>query len=234
LINVAICEDRQEAATIIVQHLSRYEKERGVSLTYTVFENGLFFLENLKKQFDVVFMDIDMPIMNGLEAAKRLREVDPYMPLVFITDLKQFAIKGYEVEAVDFLVKPLTYSSFCTMMDRIQKRLLSNGNESLLLQTVDGTVKVSLKNVKYVEVLSHYVYYHTIDGTFKFWGSLIEEEKRLPKDRFAKAGSAHLVNLAYVTKVKGNDIYLGNEIIPLSRSKKTTFLEELLEYMNKI
>lgn len=118
---IAIVEDKNEALLALENHIARYTREKGVECSYTHFANGLFFLENYKADFDVVFMDIDMPLMNGMEAAKRLREVDGHVPLVFITDLKQYALKGYEVEAMDFLVKPVSYAAFSTMLDRVRR-----------------------------------------------------------------------------------------------------------------
>ncbi len=230
---IAICEDKEEQARILMAHIERYQKERDLAIEYKHFPNGLSFLDNYKQGFDVVFMDIEMPLLNGMETAKRLRVVDPYVPLVFITDLKQYALKGYEVEALDFLVKPITYPAFATMMGRVRKNIVRKGDESVALQTAEGTVKVSLADVFYVEVEQHYVVYHTLGGEFRFWGSLAEEEKRLPADRFVRSSSAYLVNLGHVTRVDGVDVYVGGACLPLSRGKKAAFLEALLAFVNR-
>ena len=233
MLRIALCEDRAEQAALLIEHIVRYRTERDIAIEYTHFDNGLAFLDNYRKGFDVVFMDIEMPVLNGMEAAKRLRAIDPYVPLVFITDLKQYALKGYEVEALDFLVKPVTYVAFFTMMDRVRKNLAKRGDATVALQLPGGTVKVALADIYYIEVVDHYVVYHTVGGEFRFWGSLSEEEKRLPPEQFARSSSAYIVNLAAVTKVAGADVYVGNECLPLSRGKKASFLEAMLAYMNR-
>ena len=95
-------------------------------------------------------MDIEMPLMNGMEAADRLRRVDPYVPLVFITDLKQYALKGYEVEAMDFLVKPVGYTAFATMMERVSRRSMKK-QEQLTLSGAEGTFNVNVNDIYYIE-----------------------------------------------------------------------------------
>lgn len=228
---IAICEDKEEQARILMAHIERYQKERDFAIEYKHFPNGLAFLDNYKIGFDVVFMDIEMPVMNGMEAAKRLRGTDPYVPLVFITDLKQYALKGYEVEALDFLVKPIAYPAFATMMDRVRKNLVRRGDDAVALQTAEGTVKVALDDISYIEMVNHYVVYHTTGGEIRFWGSLAEEEKRLPPERFVRSSSAYLVNLSAVTKVAGADVFVEGACLPLSRSKKAAFTTALFAYM---
>ncbi|MBQ9276433.1 MAG: response regulator transcription factor, partial [Clostridia bacterium] len=183
-----------------------------------------------KAEYDVVFMDIDMPLMNGMEAAKKLRKVDGYVPLVFITDLKQYALKGYEVEAMDFLVKPVTYAAFSTMLDRVRRRV-QQGEQTLLLTTAQGVFKTSVDDVLFVEMQNHYVNYHTTSGRFSFFGSLSEEEKRLPAKKFARCNSGYIVNLARVDKVQDGCVYIGGDCLPISRSKKASFMQSLFDFI---
>ena len=232
MLNVAIVEDRAEAVDSLKNHMARLKAEKGLECAYTVFENGLFFIENYKPTYDVIFMDIEMPLMNGMEAAKRLRKVDPYVPLVFITDLKQYALKGYEVEAMDFLVKPVNYVSFATMMERVCRRSTKK-DERLTLSTAQGVFNVNINDVYYVEMSNHYVIYHTVTEDISFFGSLSEEEKRLPSDMFVRCNSGYLVNLAHVKKVQDGIVFVSDSQLPLSRNKKMTFMQSLLKYMSE-
>ena len=232
MLDIAIVEDRQDALDNLKNHIARFEREKGVECKYTAFGNGLFFIENYKPVYDVVFMDIEMPLMNGMEAAARLRKVDPYVPLVFITDLKQYALKGYEVEAMDFLVKPVGYTAFATMMDRVCRRSTKK-EEQLTLATATGTYNVNINDVYFLEMSDHYVVYHTATGDVSFFGSLSDEEKRLPKDRFVRCNSGYLVNLAQVKKVQDGEVYVADTSLPISRNKKTAFMESLLKFMSE-
>ena len=231
MLEIAIAEDRKDALDTLKNHIERYKKEKGIECDFTVFENGLFFIENYKPVYDVVFMDIDMPLMNGMEAAKRLRKIDSYVPLVFITDLKQFALKGYEVEAMDFLVKPVGYTAFATMMDRVRRRSAKK-EEQLTLSSATGTFNVNINDVYYLDTANHYVTYHTVSGDVSFFGSLTDEEKRLPPDRFVRCNSGILVNLTHVKKVQDNDVYVADAVLPISRNKKTAFMQSMLAYLS--
>ena len=231
MLEIAIAEDKKEAVDILRKHILRLKEEKGVDCQYTVFENGLFFIENYKPIYDVVFMDIEMPLMNGMEAAARLRRVDPYVPLVFITDLKQYALKGYEVEAMDFLVKPVGYTAFATMMERVSRRSMKK-QEQLTLSGAEGTFNVNVNDIYYIEASNHYVIYHTVNGKIRFFGSLGEEEKRLPQDRFVRCNSGYLVNLAQVKKIADGEVYVADGSLPLSRGKKAAFMQAFLNYMS--
>lgn len=231
MLEIAIVEDRQEAVNNLENHIARLKTEKGIECKYTVFENGLFFIENYKPVYDVVFMDIEMPLMNGMEAATMLRKVDPYVPLVFITDLKQYALKGYEVEAMDFLVKPVNYTSFATMMERVCRRSTKK-EEQLTISSSQGTFNVNINDIYYVETLNHYIVYHTVNGDVSFFGSLTDEEKRLPTDRFIRCNSGYLVNLSQVKKVQDGEVYVADTSLPISRNKKTAFMQSLLNYMS--
>ena len=232
MLEIAIVEDRDDCVLNLENHIARLQKEKGIECNYTVFKNGLFFIENYKPIYDVVFMDIEMPLMNGMEAAGHLRKVDPYVPLVFITDLKQYALKGYEVEAMDFLVKPVNYASFSTMMERVCRRTTKK-EEQLTLSTAQCTFNVNINDIYYIEMLNHYVYYHTVTDEISFFGSLSDEEKRLPQDRFVRCNSGFIVNLAQVKKVQDNDVYVGDTHLPISRNKKVAFMQSLLKFMSE-
>ena len=232
MLDIAIVEDRKDAVQTLTDHIARLKKEKGIECKVTVFENGLFFIENYKPIYDAVFMDIEMPLMNGMEAAKKMREVDPYVPLVFITDLKQYALKGYEVEAMDFLVKPVNYTSFATMMERVKRRSTKK-EEQLTISTAQGTFNVNINDIYYVEMQSHYVVYHTAHGEVRFFGSLSDEEKRLPGDRFVRCNSGFIVNLAHVKKIQDGDVYVAETGLPISRNKKTAFMQSLLRFMSE-
>ncbi len=233
MITVAVVEDDDKEAERIKSYLVSYGKENDENFNVLHFSDGLEFLEKIRPEIDVVFMDIEMPFLNGMDAAKKLRQSDPSVPLVFITNLKQYALNGYEVEAMDFLVKPVAYAAFSTMMGRVCARLALCTDKEIFIQNAQGGVKIKISDIFYVEVIKHYVIFHTPRGEVKMWGSLSDIEKRLPADRFARCNNCYLVHLAYATRLEGNDLYVGGDVLAVSRGKKQEFMQRLLDYMER-
>ena len=112
MLRVAIVEDNDRDAEYLLSHLKRYGRENEVEIESKRFSNGILFLEQYQGQYELIFMDIDMPAINGINVAKMLRERDNHVLLIFVTALARFAVNGYEVDAFDFIVKPLQYNFF--------------------------------------------------------------------------------------------------------------------------
>ena len=118
---IALVEDELDAADALAAFLDRYAQERGLDFALARFTNAMDF-ELTKESFDLVFMDIQMPGINGMEAAHLLRTYDEVTPIVFVTNLAQYAVRGYEVDALDFIVKPVTYFNFRMRMDKAMRQ----------------------------------------------------------------------------------------------------------------
>ena len=110
MVRIAIVEDEQEQADRLQSHIRRYGEEHQIGTQVTVCSNVITFLEQYKAEFDIVFMDIMMPMMNGMDAAHLLREKDDKVMLIFVTSMRQYALQGYDVAAADFIVKPVPYA----------------------------------------------------------------------------------------------------------------------------
>lgn len=233
MIHIAVCEDEQNELERLQTNIRRYQTETGDECAFTVFGDGLDFIQRYKPVYDVIFMDIDMPRMNGMEAARGLRRIDQNVPLVFITNLKQYALRGYEVEALDFLVKPIGYSAFSTMMARVKKRLPPKPYEDIYITNAGGAHRIVVQDIYYVEVIQHYIVYHTVQGEVRFWGSLAEEEKKLPGELFARCNKPYIVNLSFVKRVDGYDLYIAGDVLKISRGQKPEFMRRLTEYMDR-
>ena len=232
MIRIAIVEDEKEPLSILQAHIARYIEETKEECLVTTFPDGLEFLNGYKPVYDVIFMDIEMPHLNGIDTAYRLRDIDTVVNLVFITNLKQYALQGYKVNAVDFLVKPVPYSSFSTMLSRVRKRIKSDVAQELVLHTGKGLYRVPINDIYYIEIVQHNIVYHTANGDYSFWGAISDEEKKLPKDSFARCNNCYLVNLAYVKRVEGNDVYVKDEVLNISRNRKKDFVQQLTAYLN--
>ena len=229
----AIVEDDAEAAKRLCKHLKRYEQERGVEFETTVFSDAVFFLFAYKPGFDCIFMDIDLPYLNGMDGAMKLREVDPLVPIVFITSLAQYAIRGYEASALDYLVKPYSYESLAMTLNRVVARVSTLRTGSIVVKNMQGARRISFDSIYYVEVHKHRLLYHTDEGVTDVWGSMPDAEKVLPQESFCKCGVSWLVNLRHVRSIEGNFVVVGadGDRLKISRPKKKAFIAALHRYI---
>lgn len=179
--------------------------------------------------YDVVFMDIEMPMMNGMTAAKKLRELDGEVCLIFITAMSRYALKGYEVDALDFMVKPVGYFNFARKLQKAAELSEKRKTGHILVAVDDAVKKIRMCDIRYIEVRNHSLTYHLGRETFTTTGQLREIERCLPAGTFAKCNHCYLVNLNYVTEIRQSTIIVGGDEIPVSRRRRTEFLRLLAD-----
>ena len=148
MITIAIVEDDKKSAKILQDYILRYSEEKQEPLAVECFENGLNFISDYKASCDIALMDIEMPHMNGLDTARKLREFDSQIPLIFITNMAQYAINGYEVQALDFMVKPIEYFNFSLKLDKAIRICKKLHGYQIYVPSEQGTVKIGLMQKK--------------------------------------------------------------------------------------
>ena len=231
MIKIAVVEDEKILAGQFITFLNRYAQENAIEFGIKHFSCTTDFLTQYDG-FDVVFMDIEFKNdMNGIEASRKLRKVDSVVTIVFVTSFEQFAVKGYEVNAFDFIIKPVAYPDFSLRMTRVLQRVSKEVLDTIGV-SVKGNVKiVSVKDIKYIEVIKHKLIFHTISEVFEGNGSLNDMEKQLISKNFVRCNHCYLVNLWYVKGVEGFTLNLDGEEIAISRSKKKEFMSALNRYL---
>ncbi len=228
MIKIAIVEDEESHRLLLQRYVERFAKETSLEVQIALFGDGLDFLGRYGSGFQIVFMDISMPNLDGLETARRLRAMDTEAVLIFVTSLANYALKGYEVDAMDFLVKPIDYFPFYHRMERAIRLCQKRQKVYLLLPSADGKVRIELEDIRFVESQLHYLVYHVDKESYRVRGSLKDLPESLQRLPFARSSNSYLVNLSYVRRVQGDNITLqGGETLPISRSRKKAFLETL-------
>lgn len=229
--HIAIVEDEAAFAAQLKEFLERYQEEQGLEFQISVYGDGAEILENYTPTYDVILLDIEMPRVNGMDAAEQIRSMDDNVVLMFITNMASYAIRGYSVGALDFVMKPLNYYTFSTKMTRALKRAKQREQKQILLTLPDGVKKLELKQIYYVEVQNRMLYYHTEEGVHAVRGTMQGAEAMLAGYPFAKCNHWYLINLMNVKEVRGGIVKTGPYALEISRRNRTAFLKALTEYM---
>lgn len=228
--SIAIVEDEQDEVENLRRMIERYMSENNETCSISVFYDGLNIVKDYNAAYDIIFMDIDMKKLNGLKTAKYIRKTDEKTAIIFVTKMARYAINGYEVNALDFIVKPLDYYSFALKMKKAINYVENNRDKKILLRNGDTEMFLSSSDVYYVEVLNHYLIYHTTKGDIRIWGVLHDAAEKLGTAGFALCNRCYLVNLQYVTSVNKNAVTVGPDDLAISRYKKKEFLDKLASF----
>ena len=236
-ISIAIVEDNADDLKNCVSCLERYAKEsnKNLNFIFETYASGDAFLMHFNSQFDFIILDINLSMMNGIDVARNIRKVDENVIIMFATNLAKYATYGYEVDAIDFVLKPLNYNSLYLKLNRVMKRLEKGVDDNFVaLQTTDGLQKVNLNEVYYVEVIAHSIIYHTMNGNYTTSGTLKKIEEQLKPFYFLRCNNCYLVNARKIKNIDKFDIKLNNdEIILISHPKKKAFMEAFKKYIEK-
>lgn len=234
LIKVAVVDDEPQAIAALEDCLRRYGAERKIAFDISSFGEEQVFLSAYTADYQIVFLDIELRCQNGIRVAQRLREMDRSVILIFVTNLRQYAIEGYYVEAYGYMVKPIKYPEFETLLSRALKKIAHNeSGRTVVLTTRSFTQKVPVENIRYVEAWGHETIYHLEDGAVTIWESLKTAESRLAGYDFARCNACYLVNLAHVTGVKGFTVYLSKGELAISHPRKKQFMQALAGYLER-
>ena len=139
MIRIIVLDDDYEAYNTLKIFIDQFSKENNIGFEINYFSNPLSFLDDYTPA-DLILMDIDMPYLNGIETAEKLRSKDPNVLLIFITNYVQYAIKGYSVNAIDYVLKPVKYARFSSLMSRVLKMIIASKNDNIIIKTTDGTI----------------------------------------------------------------------------------------------
>lgn len=231
MIKIAIVEDNEKSGILIEKFVERYSSEHGVCLKTKRYLNALNFVSETEFDYDVVLLDIEMPHMNGMDAAKYIRKNGNDAQIIFVTNMAQYAVEGYEVNALDFVVKPVSYATFSKKLDRAVRKVEELLDRHVTLFTKEGFTKVYLDKVNYVEVKAHSIIYHTDAAKFEVRSSMKLTEALLKDKGFARCNNCYLVNLNNVYEIRKDDLKVGEEWLPISRTKKKDFMVSLTVFL---
>ena len=241
---VSIVDDESAACDAIEKQLLEYGSEHDVEFSAERYLGAEAYMAAHDEDSDIIFLDIDMPGINGMDLAREIRKTRPNVILIFCTNLEQFALNGYEVEACGYIIKPIRKYSFDFYMDKSLKWLWrkrktdGDGEFKIYVKAVDGRRKVCVRDICYVEVGRHKLFYHVYKNgapaeVIQARGSMQETEAQLAPFGFVRSSISYLVNLAYITEIRGNEVYLPEMVLFMSRNYKKPFIEAFMRSVSE-
>ncbi len=231
MLHVAVVEDERAASEQLAAYLTRYAQEKGAEIRTSFFQDGEGILEHYRPVYDIILMDIDLPGVNGMEAAERIRARDSAVALLFITNIGQYAIQGYAVGALDYILKPVSFATFSAKLDRACNLVRQRASGQILLNLPDGAIRLDTRQIYYVDVQDRFLHYHTEEGEFRVRGTLQSVEKQLGPYHFVRCNYWYLVNLFHVTQVRRDTVVVAGHELEISRRSRTAFMTALADYV---
>lgn len=234
MLRIAIVEDEEKYAKTLQDYITRYEKEVGQKIFTTVYSDGDEILEEYHAQFDLILMDVQMRFTDGMTAARRIRQQDSRVVIIFITSMPQFAIQGYEVEALDYVLKPINYFAFSQRLNRAVERILKRSRQYVTIPVKGGSKRLEVSEIYYIESQKHDLIYHTGEGDYLSSGTMKEAEEHFSKLHFFRGNKGYLINLEHVEGIRDGCAVVNGEFLILSRARKGAFLDALANYMGEM
>ena len=231
MIHIAIVEDEEKYRKQLREYIEQYCEKSGKQIQTSFFQDGEDIIENYTADFDLIFMDIQMRFMDGMTAAREIRKLDKKVILMFITSIATYAIEGYEVDALDYILKPLSYNMFEQKLNRALLRVDGQEEHYFLIQTSEETLRIKVTEIHYIESHSHIMAYHLPDRILESRGRLDDLEEQLSPYGFYRSNRGYLINLHYVTGVSDGCCIIVGNMLPVSRRKKAEFMEKLSQIL---
>lgn len=234
MLEVAIVDDEEDVRAELGQMVRRFCAQEAERVCVHEYADGSELLDAAAAScHDVILLDIEMVQVDGMDAAHELRRRGVDAQIVFVTNMAQYAIRGYEVDAFDFVVKPVEYPVFAFKFKRVFEAVRARRRDLVALETRDGFVRMDAADILYVEVRGHKLTYHTTRGPIEIWGTMKAATAELEPLGFAACNACYLVNLDHVTGLSGEYVRVGEESLKMSRGKSRDFVDALTRSMGR-
>lgn len=231
MLHIAICDDETDFVTHLTTLIQQYSAETGEEIKITAYYDGMELIERYDTNIDLIFLDIQMRLLDGLHTAQRIRELDENVGIIFLTTLTQYGLEGYKYQAADYIIKPIKYVRLKAELNQWLKKHRHNDSPSIVVVNDSGKYKIALKSLRYAETFNRKLLLHTEQENIISYKSMKEMEQELSQAGFVRCHTSYLVNLFYVKGVQKLEITLiTGEQIPISQPKRKAFMEQLTRY----
>ena len=231
MITIAICDDSESVVNQLSGSIQRYAEETKQEIVIHKFYSGVELLDKYSENYDILFLDIKMPGIDGLLTAEKIRKMDKDVSIIFLTSLIQHALRGYEVNATSYIIKPISYKRLSMEIDRWCHKQTSAKEPFIIVKNAERSYKVLLKELVYIETANRKALFHTKDRNIMSYKKLRDLEEELKDFGFFRCHSSFIVNLSYIESIeKADSIIVTDEVIPVSQSKRKAFMQSLARF----
>ena len=230
MLRVAFIDDEPQMCERMLGYAERYERENGVQFIKEAYGDGFDVLA-LNEFPDILFLDIEMKNLDGMKTAEEIRKRDDGCVIVFVTHMAQYAVAGYGVRALDFVVKPMTYETFAYKFRRAAEAASKREKDTIVVSSHGGKRRLFISDIEYVEVINHKIVYHLGEETVEVWSSMKSVREQLEPYGFYLCSASFLVNLRKVSSFFGNNVIVGKDTLKITRKMKDDFLKALARYL---
>jgi len=232
MLSIAVVDDEPVFSDALCRMIRQFASKENLEVEITCFQDGIDIADEFRSRWDIIFLDIQMEHLDGLATARRIRACDSEVILIFVTTMAQYAINGYEVDAFDYILKPLSYPQFeIRMAKAIREVEKKKAHSYVYLKKYSDVVKVSTDDILFIEVSGHTLRYTTTEGVFEKRATIGDAEKELENLPFARCSLSFLVNLKRIDRVSGDTVIIGPHPLPISRNRKKEFLQAFSDYL---
>ncbi|MDR1559940.1 MAG: LytTR family DNA-binding domain-containing protein [Clostridiales bacterium] len=228
---IAVVEDSPDYTRLLLDYVEAWRKESGDCIRVTTYTDGALLLEDFQRDFDIILMDIEMPLTDGMSAAEEIRKTNSEVVIIFITNLTQYAIRGYAVDALDYMLKPISYFAFKERLNKAIRRIKGREAHYITINENRTVKKLQTTDIHYVECRNHTLMFHTEHGVISTTGKLGDIEDKLKEYHFFRSNNCYLINLRYVDTVRGSCTIVAGKELMISQPRKKAFIQAFTNYV---
>lgn len=230
MIKIAIVEDEEIYVDKLKKYLSEYQKTFGEEFEVKVYRDGDAITQKYQSEFDIILMDIQMRFVDGMTAAEEIRKLDSEVVIIFITNMTQYAIRGYEVDALDYILKPVSYFVFSQKLGRAIARIHKREGSYIAIPVKGGILRLNTSDIYYIESSGHNLIYHSAQGSHISTGTMKSVEEQFQHLNFSRGNKCYLINLRHVEGIRDKCAIVKGEALQLSRPRLNSFMQDLTKY----
>lgn len=230
---IAICDDEEQFLDLFEAYCKKYSKQTGLDIRLIRFNSGEDFLKYYKefRDLSIVFMDIMMDGLDGIETSQELRNLDSKINIVFLTSAERYARFGYKVKALNYLMKPLNYTSFANELREIIEIIRKDEDDYIIVKNDDGIFKISFDQILYLETMDRKVLIHTKQQGDVICYKSLKACAQLLDERFFRTHLSYIVNMSCIRTTRKFSLILDNgDIVPISKSRKCNYNSTFARY----